>query len=109
MAQYLKPDCDLGYIEDPAEIEYLKDVFKLSTGEANFLSTCTRGHGLLKVCLCFLLSFSQPHAHKRSYIIISFQFLSIIYQLFSFVNTILLNSVHKQMFLYSKLQLYKLR
>ena len=24
MAQYLKPDCELGYVEDSAEIAYLK-------------------------------------------------------------------------------------
>jgi len=35
--------------QDKAEIEYLKEVFKLSSGEANFLSTCGRGQGLLKV------------------------------------------------------------
>jgi len=42
-------DTKLFLAQDKAEIEYLKDVFKLSSGEANFLSTCTRGQGLLKV------------------------------------------------------------
>ena len=35
--------------QDKAEIEYLKEVFKLSEGEAGFLITCSRGEGLLKV------------------------------------------------------------
>ena len=35
--------------QDKAEIEYLKEVFKLSEGEANFLITCQVGQGLLKV------------------------------------------------------------
>ena len=32
-----------------SEIEYLKEVFKLSEGEAGFLITCNRGEGLLRV------------------------------------------------------------
>ena len=35
--------------QDKSEIEYLKEVFKLSEGEANFLITCTRGEGLIKI------------------------------------------------------------
>ena len=35
--------------QDKSEIEYLKEVFKLSDGEANFLVTCTRGEGLIKI------------------------------------------------------------
>ena len=35
--------------QDKSEIEYLKEVFKLSEGEANYLLTCTRGEGLFKV------------------------------------------------------------
>ena len=42
-------DTKLFLAQDKAEIEYLKEVFKLSEGEAGFLSTCTRGQGLLKV------------------------------------------------------------
>ena len=30
-------------------IQYLKEVFKLSEGEAGFLTTCLKGEGLLKV------------------------------------------------------------
>ncbi len=35
--------------QDKSEIEYLKEVFKLSEGEASFLVTCGRGEGLLRV------------------------------------------------------------
>ena len=35
--------------QDKSEIEYLKEVFKLSEGEANFLITCSRGEGLIKI------------------------------------------------------------
>ncbi|MBR3512359.1 MAG: DUF87 domain-containing protein [Clostridia bacterium] len=35
--------------QDKSEIEYLREVFKLSEGEAGFLITCSRGEGLLKV------------------------------------------------------------
>ena len=35
--------------QDKSEIEYLREVFKLSEGEAYFLTTCNRGEGLLKV------------------------------------------------------------
>ena len=35
--------------QDKSEIQYLKEVFKLSDGESNFLITCQRGEGLLKV------------------------------------------------------------
>ena len=35
--------------QDKSEIEYLREVFKLSEGEAGFLITCGRGEGLLKV------------------------------------------------------------
>lgn len=42
-------DTKLFLAQDKAEIEYLKAVFKLSEGEANFLITCLKGEGLLKV------------------------------------------------------------
>ena len=42
-------DTKLFLAQDKAEIEYLKEVFKLSEGEAGFLVTCQRGQGLLKV------------------------------------------------------------
>ena len=42
-------DTKLFLAQDKSEIEYLKAVFKLSEGEANFLITCLKGEGLLKV------------------------------------------------------------
>ena len=42
-------DTKLFLAQDKSEIEYLKEVFKLSSGEANFLITCFKGEGLLKV------------------------------------------------------------
>ena len=42
-------DTKLFLAQDKSEIAYLKEVFKLSEGEANFLVTCQRGEGLLKV------------------------------------------------------------
>ncbi|HOZ55143.1 MAG TPA: DUF87 domain-containing protein [Clostridia bacterium] len=42
-------DTKLFLAQDKSEIEYIKEVFKLSEGEAYFLTTCTRGEGLLKV------------------------------------------------------------
>ncbi len=42
-------DTKLFLAQDKSEIQYLKEVFKLSEGEANFLITCQRGEGLLKV------------------------------------------------------------
>ena len=35
--------------QDKSEIQYLKEVFKLSEGESGFLVTCLKGEGLLKV------------------------------------------------------------
>ena len=42
-------DTKLFLAQDKSEIQYLKEVFKLSQGEAGFLVTCNRGEGLLKV------------------------------------------------------------
>ena len=42
-------DTKLFLAQDKSEIEYIKEVFKLSDGEASYLLTCTRGEGLLKV------------------------------------------------------------
>ena len=42
-------DTKLFLAQDKSEIQYLKEVFKLSEGEAGFLVTCNRGEGLLKV------------------------------------------------------------
>ena len=42
-------DTKLFLAQDKSEISLLQEVFKLSSGEASFLVTCTRGEGLLKV------------------------------------------------------------
>ncbi len=42
-------DTKLFLAQDKSEIQYLKEVFKLSSGEAGFLVTCEKGEGLLKV------------------------------------------------------------
>lgn len=42
-------DTKLFLAQDKSEINYLKEVFKLSEGEASFLITCQKGEGLLKV------------------------------------------------------------
>ena len=42
-------DTKLFLAQDKSEIQYLKEVFKLSSGEASFLVTCEKGEGLLKV------------------------------------------------------------
>ena len=42
-------DTKLFLAQDKSEIEQLKEVFKLSEGEAGFLITCLKGEGLLKV------------------------------------------------------------
>lgn len=42
-------DTKLFLAQDKSEINYLKEVFKLSEGEAEFLITCSKGEGLLKV------------------------------------------------------------
>ena len=42
-------DTKLFLAQDKSEIEYLKEVFKLTEGESNYLLTASRGEGLLKV------------------------------------------------------------
>ena len=42
-------DTKLFLAQDKSEIQYVKEVFKLSEGEAGFLTTCFYGEGLLKV------------------------------------------------------------
>ena len=42
-------DTKLFLAQDKSEINYLKEVFKLSEGEVGFLVTCLKGEGLLKV------------------------------------------------------------
>ena len=42
-------DTKLFLAQDKSEISYLKEVFKLSEGEEEFLLTCQRGEGLIKI------------------------------------------------------------
>ena len=42
-------DTKLFLAQDKSEIQYLKEVFKLSEGEAGFLVTCGKGEGLFKI------------------------------------------------------------
>ena len=42
-------DTKLFLAQDKSEIEYIRETFKLSEGEAAFLLTCGRGEGLLKI------------------------------------------------------------
>ena len=42
-------DVKLFLAQDKSEISYLKEVFKLSEGETDFLLTCSRGEGLIKI------------------------------------------------------------
>ncbi len=42
-------DTKLFLAQDKSEIQYVKEVFKLSDGEAGFLINCQKGEGLLKV------------------------------------------------------------
>lgn len=42
-------DTKLFLAQDSSEIDYIRETFKLSQGEAKFLATCTRGQGLLKI------------------------------------------------------------
>ena len=42
-------DTKLFLAQDKSEIQYIKEVFKLSEGEASFLTTCSRGQGLFNV------------------------------------------------------------
>ena len=53
-------DTKLFLAQDKSEIQYLKEVFKLSDGEAHFLTTCQRGEGLLKVGEDTAIIASQP-------------------------------------------------
>ena len=48
-AELTSSDTKLFLAQDKSEIEYLKEVFKLSEGEANYLITAQKGEGLLKV------------------------------------------------------------
>ena len=54
--------------QDKSEIEYLKEVFKLSEGEANFLITCTRGEGLIKIGYTSAVIAIQPTQREFEFV-----------------------------------------
>ena len=61
-------DTKLFLAQDKSEIEYLKEVFKLSEGEANFLVTCGKGEGLLKVGADSAIIQIQPTAKEFEFV-----------------------------------------
>ena len=61
-------DTKLFLAQDKSEIQYLKEVFKLSEGEANFLITCTKGEGLIKVGPDTAIIQIQPTAKEFEFV-----------------------------------------
>ncbi len=61
-------DTKLFLAQDKSEIAYLKEVFKLSEGEANFLITCFKGEGLLKVGADSAIIQIQPTAKEFEFV-----------------------------------------
>ena len=61
-------DTKLFLAQDKSEIQYLKEVFKLSEGEANFLVTCTKGEGLIKVGPDTAIIQIQPTAKEFEFV-----------------------------------------
>ena len=61
-------DTKLFLAQDKSEIEYLKEVFKLSEGEADFLITCLKGEGLLKVGTDSAIIQIRPTAKKFEFV-----------------------------------------
>ena len=61
-------DTKLFLAQDKAEIEYLKEVFKLSEGETYFLLTCQRGEGLLKTGSDTAIIQIQPSAKEFEFV-----------------------------------------
>ena len=61
-------DTKLFLAQDKSEIQYLKEVFKLSEGEANFLVTCFKGEGLLKVGADSAIIQIQPTAKEFEFV-----------------------------------------
>ena len=61
-------DTKLFLAQDKSEIQYLKEVFKLSEGEAYFLTTCNRGEGLLKVGEDTAIIAIQPTAKEFEFV-----------------------------------------
>ena len=61
-------DTKLFLAQDKSEIQYLKEVFKLSEGEASFLVTCLKGEGLLKVGPDSAIIQIQPTAKEFEFV-----------------------------------------
>ena len=61
-------DTKLFLAQDKSEIAYLKEVFKLSEGESNFLVTCFKGEGLLKVGADSAIIQIQPTAKEFEFV-----------------------------------------
>ena len=61
-------DTKLFLAQDKSEIQYIKEVFKLSEGEAYFLTTCNRGEGLLKVGEDTAIIAIQPTAREFEFV-----------------------------------------
>ena len=61
-------DTKLLLAQDKSEIQYLKEVFKLSEGEAGFLVTCLKGEGLLKVGADSAIIQIQPTAKEFEFV-----------------------------------------
>ncbi len=61
-------DTKLFLAQDKSEIQYIKEVFKLSEGEAYFLTTCGRGEGLLKVGEDTAIIAIQPTAKEFEFV-----------------------------------------
>ena len=65
--KYIKLD-NKNTLVDASEIQYIKEVFKLSEGEAYFLTTCNRGEGLLKVGEDTAIIAIQPTAKEFEFV-----------------------------------------
>ena len=61
-------DTKLFLAQDKSEIQYLQEVFKLSSGEAGFLVTCLKGEGLLKVGPDSAIIQIQPTAKEFEFV-----------------------------------------
>ena len=61
-------DTKLFLAQDKSEIQYLREVFKLSEGEASFLITCLKGEGLLKVGADSAIIQIQPTAKEFEFV-----------------------------------------
>ena len=61
-------DTKLFLAQDKSEIQYLKEVFKLSDGESGFLVTCGKGEGLLKVGSETAIIQIQPTAKEFEFV-----------------------------------------